>query len=242
MRILLLASCLLLSACDRIGLDRNSDGGPNRSYSISAFTGLTVAGPHDVIVTYGPTHSVRAEGDPDILDRLTINSEDGELWVGARRDSMFNTGGGKAVVYVTVPRLESATIGGSGDLRIDRTESPSFEGTIGGSGNLQIGALTSRNAKFTIAGSGDLKVKGATDQGEFRIAGSGDVQAAEFKSRTAAISIAGSGSVTAQATESATISIMGSGDVDVSGTDRCTINKLGSGNVTCHAVPSDKKA
>jgi len=242
MRIMLLASCLLLTACDRLGLGGNEEGGPKRSYSVSAFTGLTVAGPHDVIVTYGPAHAVRAEGDPQVLDGLMINSEDGELWIGNRRGGMFNTASGKAVVYVTVPRLESATIAGSGDLRIDRTESTSFEGTIGGAGNLQIDELTSRNARFSIAGAGDLKVKGTTDQSEFRIAGSGDVNAAEFKSRTAAVSIAGSGSVTAYASERASVSIMGSGDVAVNGTDRCTINKLGSGNVSCHSVPSDKKA
>jgi len=244
MRILLLASAvLLLAACNIFDPGGNGGSGPTRSYSVSAFTGVTLAGPYNVVVAYGSTHAVRAEGDPQALDRLTIRTEDGELWIGEGRGGLLTSSdAGKIIVHVTVPRLESATIGGSGDIRIDKATSPSFEGTIGGSGNLQIETLTVRNAKFTIAGSGNLKAGGTTGHGEFRIAGSGDVDAHQLRSRTAAVSIAGSGSVKAYASESANISIMGSGDVDMQGTDRCTISKLGPGDVKCHSAPStDKK-
>lgn len=243
MRILLLASgLLLLAACNILSPSGNSGSGPTRSYSVSAFTGVTLAGPYDVVVTYGPTHAVRAEGNPQALDRLTIRTEDGELWIGEGRGGLLSPpGAGKVIVHVTVPRLESAAIGGSGDIRIDKATSQSFEGTIGGSGNLRIDALTVRNAKFTIAGPGNLKVGGTSDHGEFRIAGSGDVDAHQLRSRTAAVSIAGSGSVKAYASDSANISIMGSGDVDMQGTDRCTISKLGPGDVKCHGAPSNDR-
>lgn len=207
MRILILISCLLVAACDIPGLDSGTGGGPSRTYSVSAFTGLTLAGPYDVVVTVGSTHAVRSEGDPQVLDHLTVRVEDGELWIGSERDGFLNDGDrGNAVVRVTVPRLESVTVGGSGDIRIDKMEGQSFEGRIGGSGDLQIGALAVRDAEFSIAGSGDLKVAGKTDQTQFKIAGSGDIDAETLQSRTAAISIAGSGSVAAHASESASIS------------------------------------
>ena len=236
MRIPFLTSCLLLAACDIPGLDSNTGTGPSRTYSVSAFTGLTLAGPYDVIVTEGPTHAVRSEGDPQLLDRLTVRVEDGELWIGSGRDGFVNLGDrGNAVVHVTVPRLESVTVGGSGDIRIDKIEGQSFEGTIGGSGDLEIDSLAVRDAEFSIAGSGDLKVAGKTDQSQFKIAGSGDIDADSLLSRTAAVSIAGSGSVAANASEMASISIVGSGDAQIKGTAKCKISKLGAGKAKCGA-------
>lgn len=236
MRLFLLTPCLLLAGCDVADLGGDGGGGPKRNYSVSAFSGLTLAGPYDVVVMQGPRHAVRAEGEPRVLDRLTVRVEDGELWIGTRREGFFNAGGaGKAVVYVTVPKLESVAVGGSGDIRIDKIESRSFEGTIGGSGDLQIDALAARDAEFTIAGSGDLKVGGKVEKSQFKIAGSGDIDAEAFESRTTSISIAGSGSVAANASDSASISIVGSGDAVIKGTNKCSVSKLGSGKAKCGA-------
>ena len=44
-------------------------------------------------------------------------------------------------VYVTAPALQGAAIGGSGDMRIDKVESPRFAASIGGSGDIEIAAL-----------------------------------------------------------------------------------------------------
>jgi hypothetical protein len=221
----------MLSACNVSDLLGRSDDSPARDFSVSAFTGVTLAGPYDVIVTKGPNYVVHAEGDPKVLDRLSINVQDGELWIGRREG--FAGGRGKATVYVTVPRLESVMIGGSGDIRIDKIEGQSFEGTVGGSGNLQIDSLNVRTAEFSIAGTGNLKVGGKSRESTFKIAGTGDVDAASLESRSAIITIAGSGSAMARASDSATISIMGSGDVEVKGGAKCSVSKLGSGNANC---------
>src|SRR5688500_977100 len=110
-----LAPCLLLAACNNIpGLGSKGGSGSNHSFSVSAFAGLTRAGPYDVVVTQGNTHAVRAEGDPDALDKLSVRTEDGELWIGSDRSGIAFGNSGKVVVHVTVPRLDSITVGGSG--------------------------------------------------------------------------------------------------------------------------------
>jgi hypothetical protein len=235
MRALLLSASLLLPACNASSVLDGSDSGPTRDFSVSAFTGLTLAGPYDVVVTQGRNFVVHAEGDPKVLDRITVTVQDGELWIGKRGGFMSGGSHRKATVYVTVPQLESATIAGSGDMRIDKIQGASFAGTVGGSGNLQINALNVRSAEFSIAGSGDLKVGGKAQDGKFKIAGSGDVDASGLQSRTATVTIAGSGSAIASASDTATISIMGSGDVQVKGTAKCSVSKLGSGDATCNA-------
>lgn len=233
MRILLLSACLLLPACNMSSVLGRSDGGPTRDYSVSAFTGVTLAGPYDVVVTKGRNFVVHAEGDPKVLDRMTVSVQDGELWIGKREGFMSMGGHKKATVYVTVPQLDTATVAGSGNIRIDKIGGQSFEGTVGGSGNLEIDALTVRSAEFSIAGSGDLKVGGKIEDGTFKIAGSGDVDASGLQSRNATITIAGSGSALANASDKAAISIMGSGNVEVKGGAKCSVSKLGSGNATC---------
>lgn len=235
MRALLLSACLLLPACNMSSVLGRPDGGPTRDYSVSAFTGVTLAGPYDVVVTQGRKFVVHAEGDPKVLDRMTVSVQDGELWIGKREGFLSMGGHKKATIYVTVPQLDTATVAGSGNIRIDKIGGQSFEGTVGGSGNLEIAALNVRSAEFSIAGSGDLKVGGKIQDGTFKIAGSGDVDASALQSRTATITIAGSGSALANASDKAAISIMGSGDVEVKGGAKCSVSKLGSGNATCSA-------
>ena len=55
---------------------------------------------------------------------------------------------------VTVPRLSSAEIAGSGDISVDKVSGDSFEGGIAGSGNLRIGQGEVKRLKDGIAGSG----------------------------------------------------------------------------------------
>ena len=83
--------------------------------------------------------------------------------------------GGHVTVYVTAPALEAASIGGSGDMRIDRIQAARFAASIAGSGDLEIGALQAREADFSIAGSGGIRAAGRAEQAEISIAGSGNV-------------------------------------------------------------------
>src|SRR5688572_19855262 len=57
--------------------------GPDRmDYEVATFERISTAGPQDVEVTFGETHSVRAEG---AVARLEVVVEDGELIIRPRR-------------------------------------------------------------------------------------------------------------------------------------------------------------
>lgn len=207
-----------------------------RSFPVGAFQGVSLAGPHDVIVTVGGPPSVRAEGDSEVLDRLDIRVENGSLRIGTRRTSNFSFGRhrGSATIHVTVPALAAASIGGSGDLRINAVEGERFNASIGGSGNMEIGQLRVGQAQLAIAGSGNIRASGAVQRAALSIAGSGDIDASGVEARSAAISVVGSGNVRSRATETAEVSVMGSGDVTVAGPARCSVNRMGSGDVRCN--------
>jgi hypothetical protein len=239
---LILIPALAMAACG-FGADAQ-EGKPSRgdtrmaqrTYEVGTFDSVSLGGHHNVIMSVGPAPSVRAEGPTAELDRLDIKVEDGDLhirtkkdrdWFGSRRRR------GPVTVYVTTPALSAASIGGSGDMRIDQVEGASFAASIEGSGDMQIGSLQVGEADFSVAGSGGIRAAGSAEQTSVSIAGSGDVALDGLETRHASVSIVGSGDVGVRAMETADVSIMGSGDVNIGGSARCSVSKMGSGDVRC---------
>jgi hypothetical protein len=207
-----------------------------RSFEVGAFESVSLEGSHDVVVAVGGAPSVRAEGDSAALERLDIRVENGTLKIGSRHGSWFGGGHrGHVTVYVTAPAINAASIGGSGDMRIDRVEAQRFAASIGGSGDMEIGALRTAQADFSVAGSGGIRAAGTAEAADISVAGSGSLALDALETRRADVSVVGSGDVSLRASETVSASIVGSGDVTVHGTARCTVSKLGSGDLHCGA-------
>ena len=229
---------LLLAACASDAESAEQSGSSeraDRSYQVAGFDAVTLAGPYDVVIVTGQQPSVRASGEADELDRLVVEVKDGELRIRPAKDRKWNFGRdhGQVTVQVTVPTIRAATIGGSGDMRIDRVEGSEFAASIGGSGDMEIARMQVQRAEFSIAGSGGIRAAGTAESAEISVAGSGDIDVQGLEARTADVSIVGSGDVRTRATQTAKVSIMGSGDVSVAGGARCSVSKMGSGDVRC---------
>ena len=213
-----------------------ASGSTQRSYPVLAFDSVSSAGPHNVIVTVGGAPSFRAVGPADLLNRVEVVVEDGDLEIRPKREFRNNFRWGnqpRSTFYVTAPALKAAAVAGSGDMKIDRVQGDRFSGSIAGSGNISVASLRVSNGSFSIAGSGDLSARGTAGELDLSVAGSGDLHLREVAARRASVSIAGSGNVDLNASETVKVSIIGSGDVSVAGTARCTVSKMGSGRVNC---------
>ncbi|RJF93860.1 head GIN domain-containing protein [Sphingomonas cavernae] len=243
----LLPSLLLVTACSASADDEAPLSGVkgDRAFAASGFDTVSLRGPDNVVVKVGGAESVSAAGDQAILDRLEIEVVDGTLRVGRKKQAGIHWGGdkGSATVTVTLPALKGANIAGSGDMSVDKVNSPGFDGSIAGSGSLSIASLAASAVDFSIAGSGDAHIAaGKADSLDVSIAGSGNLDAPALAARTADISVAGSGGVKAAVSDAADISIIGSGDVELFGNAKCSVSKVGSGNVRCTpAAPSTTK-
>jgi len=240
-RAIALISLLVTAACN-IAAEAQERGdqpsGPivQRSYDLRGFDGVTLAGAHDVIVTVGGAHAVRAEGPAEMLDQLELRVENGTLKVGTRRGNWSSSWRGdrpQTRIFVTLPAIRSASVAGSGDMRIDRVASERFSASVAGSGDLDIAELKVGEAQFSVAGSGDIRAVGTAERSSVSIAGAGDVDLGRVQVRTASASIVGSGDVRVHASDTAEVSIVGSGDVYVAGPARCRVSKQGSGEVHC---------
>jgi predicted 3-demethylubiquinone-9 3-methyltransferase (glyoxalase superfamily) len=207
-----------------------------RSFDLAGFDAVGLSGSPDLVISVGGTHSVRAEGDAEMLDRLDLRVEDGTLKVGYKKGDWSVNWRSRATtrIYVTLPVLRGAKLAGSGDIRIDRVEGDSFDASIAGSGDIEIAQLQVATLNMKVAGSGNIKAAGAAQNASASVAGSGDIDLRGVQSRTASAKVVGSGDIRIQASETANVAIAGSGDVWVSGPARCTVSTRGSGNAHCN--------
>lgn len=230
------AAAALLGACSSGNAAGSSDGpAGTRSFAVGAFDAVALEGADNVRVVTGTTASVVANGPADELDRLDIRVDGSTLKVGRKR-GMWSIGwhsGPGVTVTVTTPGIKEASIGGSGDMTVDRVRGDAFKGAIGGSGDLDIADIQTANTSLSIAGSGNIRAAGTAADADLSLAGSGDIDVRNLKSQTADISIAGSGNVQAAVSGKAKISLIGSGDVTVKGTRDCSVSKIGSGEARC---------
>lgn len=236
--IFLMATTAALAGCS---LSARADNGPqaNRSFTVSDFTGLEVAGPYNVTVRTGSAASVQATGTDKALDAMRVEVRDGTLEISPAEHHFlgFRWGNwghaGSVNLTVTVPALERAAIAGSGAIDVDKVSGPRFKGEIAGSGDLHLAAVDAGEVSLEIAGSGGIRAAGKAKSVKYEIAGSGDIDAAGLAAETAAVSIAGSGGIKGHASGTAKVEIMGSGDVDMTGGARCSVSKSGSGDIRC---------
>lgn len=236
MRVFLLAAILPLAACSASARDggTESGGGAGRSFAARDFTGVELRGSDDVDIKIANAFSIRAEGPQKILDRLEIERVGDTLRISRKNDGLWSWGNSKSArIFVTMPRIATARVTGSGDMMIARAEGATFAASTAGSGDIRIAALQAPSVELSVAGSGDIDATGQTDKLAINIAGSGEVRARALKAKSANVSIAGSGAAVADVAGPATVSIMGSGDVDLGAGAVCTTTKVGSGDVRC---------
>jgi hypothetical protein len=228
---------MVVAGCNRAegGTHDGDHRNISQNFPVGGFSKVALGGSADVVVTVGGAPSVRAEGDAERIGRLDIRVDGDELKIGSKRQGMgaWNHHNGHVTVYVTVPSLAAASIGGSGDMKIDKVQGGSFAGSIGGSGDMQIGLLQATDTNFSIAGSGGITAAGKAQSATLSVAGSGDIDLGNLEVQTANVSVLGSGNAAVKATGSASVNVMGSGDVSVTGGAKCETHKMGSGGVSC---------
>jgi len=196
----------------------------SRTYDLAAFEGLSVVGPHHVVVSVGPTFSVRAQGPAQTLADTEVEVEDGRLKIHPIDDDRWDQ---------RCRDRDGARDQGR-DMRIDRVEGADFHASLAGSGGLDIASLRVDDAHFSIAGSGDMVARGSARHSRVSIAGAGNLEAREVTSADASVSIAGSGNVALTVQDDARVSIVGSGDVEIAGPARCSVSRFGGGKVRCN--------
>lgn len=218
-------------------------GAETRGFTITNFDRIIVSGPFTVRVTTGRGASARAEGDYQAINRLSLQVVGSTLQI--RRNNSTNWGGpqgdgsgGSAVLYLTTPRLNEATLVGDGDVEVDRIEGQRMLATLGGNGRLSIGAFAGDEATLNVTGAGMLEAGGAADSLRVTLQGPGSVIAPGLIVDRARVNMSGPGLVELTAEREAEIVASGRGSVRIHGDAACTDRSLGAAEIVCEGFAS----
>lgn len=207
-----------------------------RRYSISDFERIRLVGGARLVVEPGRATTVRAVGDRTALDDLLIEVIDRTLTVQPVSGKVVTPGQAPAravTIYVTVPRISSARLNGSGAIALTEMGGLQSDVSLAGSGQISIRRLASDNLSVRLSGSGTLTLAGTARKVDANIKGSGSVAGASLDITDLRLSAASSGTVSLAARRTANIVTAGSGTILIAGAPACTVQNIGTGTVNC---------
>lgn len=183
----------------------------------------------DVILTQGSTQEVKIKAQQNIIDNIKTKVK-GNSWSINFHDNASDYK--DITIFITLPTLESISIGGSGNISSTNTfdNSQNMDISIGGSGDVSLD-LRAKDVDISIGGSGKVALKGDGDDLSISIGGSGDVLAFDFPVKNCAVSSAGSGDIDLNVSDKLDVSLVGSGDVTYKGNPKVKSSIVGSGDV-----------
>jgi hypothetical protein len=176
---------------------------------VGSFSKVRVEGSIDVEAKIGSQTDLKVSADDNLLSLIKTRVEGDTLII--RSEGSFSTNN-RMVVQFSAPKIQAASVAGSGDVKVDGLRGGDFAASISGSGD--ISATGSAGAvSVSIAGSGDASLKG-------------------LQSSSATVSISGSGDASVNTSGPLSVVINGSGDVVYSGKPTSIAKKInGSGSV-----------
>lgn len=219
-------------AKDQISIHAFKNNSDDRD--VKNFNGVAVAGPINVIVTFGSSESCRLEGDAEALATIVTEVKSNILVI--RPQTSITSWsrkyeGKKITAYVSAKELASLTVSGDGSLTVNgKISTGSLTTTLSGSGNIKATADVD-NYNGVISGSGSINITGAADHSKVVISSSGAFAGKSFSTKTLTSTISGSGTVNIAVSESIKAVISGSGSVNYSGNPTVDKTVIGSGGV-----------
>jgi len=200
---------------------------------LRAFSKIESHGPFAVDVAPGDGFSARISIDSNLIDHLETHVYDDTLEIDT--DAWIADLLPGPHVVVTLPRLRSASVSGSGDLTIHDFDSDEpLRLSASGSSDLTFDGSAPK-ITATVTGSGDMHLSGGTELADLAVSGSGNLDARELIASEAEVSVSGSGSLRATIDGPVGADASGSGDIDLYGNvQREHFSESGSGDIRVH--------
>lgn len=227
---------LLAGGCGRTEAQQGPE--ETRSFAITDFDSVTLAGADSIKVVYGRDFAVAATGAPETLEKLEIRKEGANLIVTREKQEGWHLNWGKksrsAQITVTMPLIRAASLSGAGDLSIaTATPEDAFSASLTGTGSLKVDNSRAKAVDLSLTGAGDMTLRGVADTIKARLTGTGNLDTVALAAREVDVTLTGAGNISANASELATGTLSGVGNVDIAGPARCAVRKSGVGNVRC---------
>lgn len=231
--ILTLSLCIAfaMSSCSQY-TNRIKGQGPvvSQSFDLPSITGISLSIDANVVLTRGDSQQVVIEGQQNIISNIEKYVTAEGMWRIGYYNSVKNHAG--VTIYITSPRIDYATVSGSGNVKVTNHYPDSANVYLGISGSGNIRFSTDANIlESVISGSGQIFVDGTAFEHSINISGSGDVKAFGLNTRNTYVKISGSGSSEVLTEDYLNVTISGSGNVYYKGNPDIDGNISGSGTI-----------
>jgi len=202
--------------------------------AVSNFNGVAINGSIKTIIKIGSQESLRFEGDQDAIAELITEVRSGVLTIKNKSNRgkwNLKSRNSQITAYITVKRLTSLTMSGSGSIDVEGVINASeLSTTLSGSGVIRASANV-KTLNAVISGSGNLSLSGKANEAHITVGGSGNFRGTTLQAETASTTISGSGSIYISANRKLNAVVSGSGNVHYTGNAAVEKTVVGSGGV-----------
>ena len=239
-----------------------------RTYNLTGFQHIVLNCPAEVHLQQDEQFSVSARTKYDgALELLKLETNDNTLSIDVEKKRW--TKFPEIDIYISMPKIGTLTLNGSGDIETKGTISGSdlnvtlngtgdieiddlrltgtFMGTLNGAGELKFDRLDARRLEVALRGSGDIEMNQVSVQeaAQFTVVGAGSTQIRAIHCDNFVLSVAGSGDFklgSLNHQDKASMELTGSGDVavkEINGGKTLATTLRGSGDINYTSVKVD---
>ena len=239
-----------------------------RTYNLQGFNKIILSNPAEVSVRQTNEFAVSARSKyKGALDILKLEVRNNTLYITS--ESLTLKTFPEIDVYVTMPKLEEATLNGSGEIDLkgaftgdllrvtlngsgvididDAKLTHDFVGSLNGSGDLKFGRLETTNLQLSLQGSGDIEAKrlSARNEANLSLQGSGTFIVDMLRCTNLSGLLRGSGDLKfgqVTFTDKADVELAGSGDIyakEIKGGNALATTLRGSGDIRYNSLEVD---
>jgi len=223
----------LLAAAALATLAATAAPAATRDFPVQGFSQVDLLGAADVTIRTGAGYSVHAEGDPQLIDRLTADVRQGVLVLGWKSGSWTHGSSGNLRIAITMPRATSVALGGAGSIDLDQGSGPAFGASVAGAGTIRVAAVHVDRTVLSMSGTGHIAIAGSTGAIDARTSGVGSIDAAGLTAKSGNLTMSGTGQIHARVDGPAEVTMSGIGHITVDGHPTCTVYKSGLGDIHC---------
>lgn len=227
---LVLALSVITTSCRNVFGKRVRGDGNVRTEerSVSSFKNVDVSGAAKVMVSQGDQHTVKIEGDANLLQYIEVNQEGDRIRIKERQGFHLEPTSDLRI-YVTAPVYNHIDVSGACDIigQTKITQTEDLEMDVSGAGDIKM-ELDAPHLKAEVSGGGSINLKGQTKDVSLQLTGAGDAHCYDLLAENTKVDITGAGSAQVYASVKLDATVSGAGDVSYKG-NAPTVNQHVSG-------------
>jgi hypothetical protein len=215
---ILAALTFVLGSCRHWGKRVRGNGHmKTEDRTVSSFKNVEVSGSTDVYVSQGDEHSIKIEGDENLLPYIEV-SQEGDRVIIRNKPGYDLHSTGDMRIYVTAPVFNKLESSGAGNIigQNKITNPEDMEIDLSGAGNIKM-ELDAPRVKADISGAGSVHLTGQTKNVEITLSGAGSTHCYDLLAETANVTVSGVGSAEIYASVKLDAEVNGVGSIDYKG-------------------------